>query len=228
MLGFLRRLSDNNRSDSYANKLRQRRFGLFAELISTLPRPVTIIDIGGTSNYWHQMGLSESDEIKICLVNKSGSAPTKNNISFVKADACNMHVIADKSFDVAFSNSVIEHVGNFEKQSQMVREMRRVSSRIYLQTPNRGFPIEPHFLFPFFQFLPTGIKVWLIRHFNLGWYKKTSDKTKATLLANSAILLNRRQLRELFPEAKIFRERFLGLTKSFVVVDGDWNYPKER
>ncbi|HOG19348.1 MAG TPA: methyltransferase domain-containing protein [Salinivirgaceae bacterium] len=219
MPNILKNAANNYKSTSLANKFRRRRFKFFLELIDEFPRPLKIIDIGGTENYWEQMNFSDSDDITIHLVNISGKTPTNKNIFFIKGDACNLSNIEDKSFDIAFSNSVIEHVGNFERQRKMADEMLRVSKVVYLQTPNRLFPIEPHFLFPFFQFFPLSLKVWLIRHFNLGWYKKTPDKEKALKIANSTNLLNYRQLRKLFPNAKIVKERFFCLTKSFVVID---------
>jgi hypothetical protein len=226
MLSFLRKISDNNNSGSLANSLRKKRFRRFFDMLGTLSPPVKIIDLGGTENYWEQMGFAGSEEVKIFLVNRTGKETVKQNLVFMKGDACNLSAIEEQSFDIAFSNSVIEHVGGFEKQLQMVKEMKRVAPRLYLQTPNLYFPLEPHFLFPFFQFFPLKAKVWLLMHFNLGWYSKTNDRAKAEALANSAILLSYKTLRKLFPNAKIYRERILGLTKSFVVLDGDWKSVK--
>ena len=69
-------------------------------------------------------------------------------------DAVDMPGISDGAFDVVFSNSVIEHVETYENQRRMAAEIRRVGRRYFVQTPNRHFPLEPHFLVPGFQLLP--------------------------------------------------------------------------
>lgn len=48
---------------------------------------------------------------------------------------------------------MIEHVPH-ELQPAFVSEVRRVATRYFVQTPNRYFPIEPHYQLPLFQFLP--------------------------------------------------------------------------
>jgi 2-polyprenyl-3-methyl-5-hydroxy-6-metoxy-1,4-benzoquinol methylase len=64
----------------------------------------------------------------------------------------------DGGFDVAVSNHVIEHVGDASAQQHHVQELVRVlrpGGIGYLATPNRNFPIEPHFKVPFLAWLPT-------------------------------------------------------------------------
>jgi 2-polyprenyl-3-methyl-5-hydroxy-6-metoxy-1,4-benzoquinol methylase len=128
-----------------------------------------------------------------------------------------MRIFREREFDIVFSNSVIEHVGKYEQQAQMAKEVLRVGRRYFLQTPNRFFPIEPHFVFPLFQFLPVFLRIWLVSHFDLGWHKKASDTQEAVALANSIRLLTRRELKELFPGGTVYREKFYGLTKSFII-----------
>jgi 2-polyprenyl-3-methyl-5-hydroxy-6-metoxy-1,4-benzoquinol methylase len=122
-----------------------------------------------------------------------------------------------KEFDFVFSNSVIEHVGSYADQSRMAKEIERVGKRYFVQTPNFYFPIEPHFVFPAFHWLPITIRVWLITHFNLGWYSKFSDVQSASAEVRSIRLLKKREFVRLFPDSKLFEERFFGLTKSFVL-----------
>jgi hypothetical protein len=98
--------------------------------------------------------------------------------------------------------------------------MRRVGKRYFLQTPNLYFPIEPHVLFPFFQFLPISLRVWLLNNFTMGWYGKVTDKQEARDLVISTRLLTRKELSMLFPESTIYEEKILGLTKSFIVYAG--------
>jgi SAM-dependent methyltransferase len=113
------------------------------------------------------------------------------------------------AFPVAFSSSVIEHIPK-ELQSRFADEIRRVAVRYYVQTPNRYFPIEPHYQLPFFQFLPESARRFLNKHFTLGWREKGSWE--------EANLLSARDLRRLFPDAEIHRERLFGLTKSLMAV----------
>jgi hypothetical protein len=63
---------------------------------------------------------------------------------------------ADGEFDVAFSNAVVEHVGGREDQERFVHELCRVSKRVFVTTPNRLFPVDPHTLLPFLHWLPDG------------------------------------------------------------------------
>jgi hypothetical protein len=217
---LLKKLANNEQAGSLANKLRQKRFALFLEQIAPLPRPIKIIDIGGTVNYWENMGLASAPWVQITLVNLNKvNSPYPNIISFA-GDARNLSQFETASFDVAFSNSVIEHVGSIDDQRSMVDEMRRLAPRLYLQTPNKYFPLEPHFLFPFFQFLPLCVRVWLVMRFSLGWYPRYSNKLEAKEVASSIRLMSKSEVRGLFPDGKIVKEKLGGITKSFVVLEG--------
>jgi hypothetical protein len=98
--------------------------------------------------------------------------------------------------------------------------VQRVGQRFFIQTPNYYFPIEPHFLFPGFQFLPLGVKIKLIQNFDLGWRAKTPDPAKAKAQAESVQLLSQRKFMALFPGAQLYKEKFFGLTKSFTAYGG--------
>lgn len=117
---------------------------------------------------------------------------------------------ADREFAVVFSNSVIEHVGGWDDQVRFADEVRRVGSRYFVQTPNRWFPIEPHYQLPFIQFLPHRLVVALRSRFQLGHVPRDGSL--------SIRLLDARALRTLFPDAEIHRERILGVTKSLMAV----------
>lgn len=89
---------------------------------------------------------------------------------------------------------------------------------------NAYFPIEPHFLFPYFQFLPVRVRVFLVRHFSLGWVDRTPDREAAGALVRSVRLLSASEMKKLFPQSTLYREKVLGLTKSFVAYGG-WRSP---
>jgi SAM-dependent methyltransferase len=60
----------------------------------------------------------------------------------------------DASFDIAYSNAVVEHVGAADSQARFVRELCRVGRRVFLATPNRWFPVEHHTGLPLLHLLP--------------------------------------------------------------------------
>ncbi len=211
---------DYQQGNNIAARLRSKRFALFKDLVLSLHRPLSILDVGGTPQFWERMGLAEERGVRVVLLNVEEADIGDSIFTHVIGDARHMVEFADEEFDVVFSNSVIEHVGGYDQQREMAEEIRRVGKRYFLQTPNYFFPIEPHFFFPFFQFFPRSLKVFLIRHLSLGWYKKTPIKQEATKIADSIRLLTERELRTLFPESAIYKEKFFGLTKSFVVYSG--------
>src|SRR3954462_9700297 len=65
----------------------------------------------------------------------------------------------DGAFDVGFSNAVVEHVaGGREGQRQFIAELCRVAEHVFVTTPNRWFPLDPHTLLPFAHWLPPGAR----------------------------------------------------------------------
>lgn len=215
---FLRKYADNSRSDSIANKWRRKRFTEFLSIIDNIPKPVKILDVGGTENFWQQMGFTDYIGVKITILNKEPLTITNPAIKFVRGDACDLSRFNDKSFDVVFSNSVIEHVGSYDDRKKMADEVIRVGKKYFVQTPNYYFPIEPHFLFPFFQFFPEALRIFLVKNFKLGWFEKCGSDEEAKELINSIKLLKKKELLGLFPGADIIKEKFLFLTKSFTAV----------
>lgn len=77
-------------------------------------------------------------------------------VSYVQGDACALP-FADGSFDIAFSNAVIEHVGSRDRQALFVQEALRVAGRVFITTPNRWFPIEVHTRLPLVHWLPERV-----------------------------------------------------------------------
>ena len=48
---------------SLSHRLRERRFRLFEQLVERLPRPLRIIDVGGTNEFWEQRGWAGRDDV---------------------------------------------------------------------------------------------------------------------------------------------------------------------
>ena len=106
-------------------------------------------------------------------------------------------------------------------QEVFAREIGRVGRRYFVQTPNRNFPIEPHFMTPLVRFLPVGLRARLARNFTL-WGLVTRPAPDAVASRVRSIrLLTPGDMRRLFPDACLHRERLFGLTKSLVAVKGD-------
>lgn len=56
----------------------------------------------------------------------------------------------DKSFDIAVSNAVLEHVGPKDRQRSFISELCRISKKAFITVPNRFFFVEHHTGLPFF------------------------------------------------------------------------------
>ncbi|MGI9059862.1 MAG: methyltransferase domain-containing protein [Ktedonobacteraceae bacterium] len=199
---------------SIAIDFRRKRFAFFKSLIASLPRPLHILDVGGTQAFWELMGFIQ-DDIQLTILNTEPVKATFPNVTCIVGDARDMREFKDKEFEVVFSNAVIEHVGNFDQQHSMAAEIQRVGKRYIVQTPNRYFPIEPHVLIPFFQFFPLNLKVFTATHSpNWGW--KASHLEELSTIR----LMSEKELKSVFPAASVYTEKFLGLTKSFIIYKG--------
>jgi Methyltransferase domain len=124
----------------------------------------------------------------------------------------------DGAFDLVYSNSVIEHLHTLENQSLFAAECRRVGRRYYVQTPDRLFPIEPHYLAPFIHWLPRGWQRRLIRNFTLRGLLSRPSPQECDALVDEIRLLDEAGVRSLFPDAAIRHERLLGFSKSLIAV----------
>lgn len=213
-------LADNSSGTSLATRMRRARFALFLSLLQKLEGHVEILDIGGTQEFWTLMTGGDPGDVRVTLLNIEHQPVTSPKFVSAVGDARAMPEFPDKSFDVVFSNSVIEHVGDYREQQRMASEVMRVGRRYFVQTPNKRFPLEPHFLFPFFQYLPLEARAQLVHRFDVGWYKRIPSIDKAREEVRSIQLLTRRRFSGLFPDAEIHEEKLLGLTKSFVAFGG--------
>jgi SAM-dependent methyltransferase len=122
---------------------------------------------------------------------------------FVQADATQRLPFADGEFDLAYSNSVVEHLPPATREA-FAAELRRVARGWWVQTPAYSFPVEPHALLPFAHWLPVGLRR---RYWRLGVAGEWEDIS----------LLRRGELARLFGEP-IAAERIGPLTKSWIAV----------
>lgn len=219
-----RLFSDYYRPESLVSKLRSKRIAPLLEMVEETHNVygyVNIIDIGGTEEYW---GIVPRDYLRlrnvtITIVNLPDPEMPMDHgpFKFRSGDGCNLFNIGDRSFHIAHSNSVLEHVGDWGRMRKFAKELKRISEKWFIQTPNYWFPIEPHCMVPLFQWLPKPARLWLVLHFQLGHWDRGQTVEEAMYIVESARLLNKKMLQALFPEAQVTTERFFGLPKSFIV-----------
>ncbi len=193
---------------------RHQRMQSFVDHFRLAPQ-TSVLDVGGTPSIWELVPVQPH----VTLLNRTRPRQdlVSTNMAAVIGDACTLPY-PDKSFDVVFSNSVIEHLGERERQAAFAQEARRVGQSYYVQTPNRWFPIEPHYVAPFIHWLPRGWQRRLVRWVTpWGWVTRPSPEQCAEMVAEIR-LLDATELRSLFPDGELKRERVLGLTKSFQVI----------
>lgn len=201
----------------FQNYFRPRRKQAFMQLFPEVAAGASVLDVGGTAGWWIA---DFPKNVNISIVNLDDDhrqEVAENGFAFFKTDGRDLP-FADKEFDLTFSNSVIEHVGDLQDQKRFAHEAMRCGRKLYLQTPNKWFPVEPHLMTIFIQWLPFKISRRLLRYFSLwGLFAKPSQKKIDEFLLTTR-LLTRRELNHIFPAAEIREEKFLGLTKSFIVI----------
>ena len=208
-LSLFRMAADNTDPASLSSRLRRRRFECFRALLRVGAQD-RILDVGGTAGTWFGSGLEEQVTI-LNIEHRETVAPFR----YVAADACAMD-FPDGAFDVVFSNSVIEHVGDATRQRRFASEVQRVAPRHWVQTPWKHFPIEPHLLFPFFQYLPAPAQRAVALHWKYSHFQRNGHDVLREL--SRLRLLTRRELTALFPASRVLFERMLGIPKSLVAV----------
>jgi len=176
-----------------------------------------ILDIGGTPEYWEWL----RERPRVTLLNTPRARADVGDAAWVAGDGRSLP-FRDGAFDVVFSNSVIEHVGDAASQEQFAREVARVGRCYWVQTPNRWFPVEQHLLTPFIHWLPQSWQRILVPRCNL-WsllVRVTPDRRRFYIehYLTEVRLLAFGEVRRLFPGARIVRERLCGVTKSFIAV----------
>ena len=194
---------------------RRRRMARFARELG-IQADTTVLDIGGTPECWELLDIRP----RVTLLNTPRAKDDLGRASAWVAGDGRALPFRDRSFDVVFSNSVIEHVGDRESQQRFAREAERVGRAYWVQTPNRWFPVEQHLLTPIVHWLPRDWQRAVVPHFNF-WQllvRVTPDRRAFYVdhYLSDVRLLSAGELKELFPEARIVRERLLGWTKSLV------------
>lgn len=133
-------------------------------------------------------------------------------------------------FDIVYCSSVIEHVTlpkaevwrewsgrRFAEraarhQAQFAAQIRRLGRQYFVQTPYVHFPVESHTWLPFVAWLPRPLLLPVLRLSNAFWIKSTNPDW---------LLLDRRDMAVLFPDAELREEKLFGLTKSLIAVKSD-------
>ena len=196
---------------------RARKFNYFLETFKPQPTDF-ILDVGfaereysGVDNYLEKHYPHQS---QITALGISGSENFSKQYPEVKVVLYDGKIFPfeDKSFDIGWSNAVIEHVGNQDAQLLFLNEFLRTCKRIYFTTPNRFFPIEVHTRIPLLHWLPKSVFDSIL--------KVTSKKWAAGDYMN---LLSISQIKSLLKKAgvtnySIKKNRLFGFTMDYCII----------
>lgn len=172
---------------------------------------MTVLDLGGFARFWSQSPVRPRH---VTVVNLDEDVHDEPWVDSVLGDACTYR---GQSVDLVVSNSLIEHVGGSEQRRLLAETVCLHSDRHWVQTPYRYFPMEPHWVFPGFQFLPLTAQTQIGLHWPYGHIRaETPEESRREALGVELIGIT--ELQQLFPRSEIWRERWFGLPKSIVAV----------
>ncbi|CAL80633.1 hypothetical protein, putative S-adenosyl-L-methionine (SAM)-methyltransferase [Bradyrhizobium sp. ORS 278] len=195
-----------------------------------MPTNASILDLGGGTGRHIREILPGHTNITVCDISVADLQVARERYGFktVVLQETERLPFSDQQFDFCFCSSVIEHVTGPKQQvvkifddrqfhdmarahqSRFSGEIARVAKSFYVQTPYRYFPIESHTWLPgLIVLLPRRIQIAVIDIFNRFWFKRT---------APDWCLFDADELQQMFPDARIYRERYLGLTKSLMAI----------
>jgi ubiquinone/menaquinone biosynthesis C-methylase UbiE len=177
-----------------------------------------VLDVGGVPDTWSVL----AQPPQVVLLNTPRTAAELAGAKYWVAGDGRCLPFRDQSFDIVFSNSVIEHVGDAASQERFAREVARVGRGYWVQTPNRSFPVEQHLLTPFLHWLPRRWQRVIVPHGTVwGALTRVASHQRQFFLKHyldDVRLLTAGELMQLFPDARLVRERFCGVTKSLMAV----------
>jgi len=219
MLGIKKLLASSDQEDSLGMQFREKRFRYFEDKIRSAfagKDQISILDVGGTQKYWEDKKIVKELNLHITILNLEKIPVTSDHFESVAGDATNLSEYADNSFDLVFSNSVIEHLYTWENQQKMAAEIRRVGKKYFVQTPNKYFIIEPHYALPLFNFIPKKLAYLILTKTKLSRFEKW-EPNDAQQYLDEIRLLTLKEMKFLFPDGKVYREKIYGLNKSFTL-----------
>jgi len=176
-------------------KFRNQKIAAFLCLVNGQSPKGRLLDVGGSPGINSEFLPLYSRFKEVVVVNiRQQKLPQFEGVHIQELVADGRQLPLDSgAFDWVFSNAVIEHVGAYEDQLRFANEIRRVAAKGYfVACPNRYFPIEPHTLIPFYQFLPIRLQRTVARY-SPGYLKEYEEIN----------LLSVAQLQKLFPDARI-------------------------
>jgi hypothetical protein len=200
---------------SLGTRFRLQRWDLFATVFPDV-HDMDVIDLGGRIDMWESAPRLPRSVVILNL--ETSGRLTTERIVFVQGDACDPPPeVRSRRFDLVFSNSLIEHVGGHARRLQLAEKVRQLGDRHWVQTPYRYFPIEPHWLFPGFQFLPVRARAAIARHWKLSGVGMPGRRSSVRNVLDVE-LISRTELRYYFPDSELLVERLAGLPKSLIAV----------
>ncbi len=216
MINLKTLLASSDQKGSLGDKFRSNRFKFFENLVYKNFEnqfPIRILDIGGMAYFWKDKELLKKGLVKVTLLNLEKEETDIPGLHAVSGDATNLSEFKDKSFDLVFSNSVIEHLYTWENQEKMAKEIIRVGKKYFVQTPNRHFFIEAHYVLPYAQYMPKKLTYFLLTKTKISRGMKWTPE-QANQYLEEIRLLSIGEMKQLFPNAKMYKEKLAGLTKS--------------
>lgn len=144
---------------------REQKFRLFLKMLNPSSDD-RILDAGAEKGLYFEEKYVWKKNIVALDINRNNLVLLKRKyreVLVIQGDVCNLP-FKDNSFDIIFSNAVIEHVGNSERQMEFAKEIMRVGKKWFVTTPNRFFPFELHVYLPFIHYFPQKIQKYIMEN----------------------------------------------------------------